>query len=79
VDGTKKCPKQPPLVWFPPLVLSASAYSVSVLRPPTSRSATWDSLNNTTCVNNLSNFRSRALKWTLVDTYMTSKYIFSYN
>ena len=47
--------------------------------PPTSRSATRDNLNNTTSVNNLSNFRSEAPKWTLVDTYMTSKYTFSYN
>jgi hypothetical protein len=58
VDGTKKCPKQPPLLWFPPLVLSTSAYSVSVHRPPTSCSVAWDNLNNTTSVNSLSNFHS---------------------
>jgi hypothetical protein len=58
VDAKKKCPKQPPPLWFPPRVLSASAYSGSVLRPPTSCSIAWDNINTTTSINSLSNLRS---------------------
>jgi hypothetical protein len=52
----KKCPKQPPLPWFPSLVLSTSAYSVLVLRPPTSRLAAWDNIKATTSFDSLSSF-----------------------
>jgi hypothetical protein len=55
VSGAKNRPRQPPLPWLPPLVLSTSAYSVSVLRPPTSRLAAWGNINATTFLNSLSN------------------------
>jgi hypothetical protein len=73
VDSTKERPEQPPFVWFPPLVLSTSAYLVSVLRPPTLRLATRDKLNISTSIRSLSNFRSDALKRALADTHMISK------
>jgi hypothetical protein len=77
VDSTKECPEQPPFVWFPPLVLSTSAYLVSVLRPPILRLATRDKFNTSTSVRSLSNLRSQALKRALADTHMTSKYTLS--
>jgi hypothetical protein len=72
----RSVPSNLPFVWLPPLVLSASAYSASVHRPPNSRSATRDNLNVSTSVGNLSNSRSEAPKWTSIDTYMTGKYSF---
>ena len=55
MDAKKKCPRQPPFPWFPPLVLSTSAYSALVLRPPTSRLAAWGNVNSSTSLKNLSN------------------------
>jgi hypothetical protein len=58
VDAKKEVPQATSPSLVSSLLLSTSAYSVSVLRPPTSCSIAWDNVNATTSVNGLSNFRS---------------------